>query len=117
MSHAIEAGEVEVNSTSVGSWISREELMAKAMEIWSPEDIEEALGADDVLPDGIRLTDLHVRLPRHHVAMLQHFAERDQTTVSGALARELDGIASAHADHLSRAIAGFADTLAWPDAF
>lgn len=46
--------------------------------------------------------------------MLEHFAERDHTTVSGALARELDGIASAYAGELSWAVAGFADALAWP---
>ena len=37
-------------------------------------------------------------------------------TVSGVLARELDDVASAHAEELSWAIAGFADALAWPDA-
>ena len=118
MSRAIAAGEVEVASTSVGKWIWRAELMAKAMELWAPEVIEEALGADaaSVLPEAVRLIDLHVRLPRHHVAMLEHFAERDRTTVSGALARELDDVASVHADELSWAIAGFADALAWPDA-
>jgi len=118
MSRAIQAGEVEVNTTPVGSWIWREELMAKALELWPAEVIEDALGADAgaVLPDGIRLTDLHVRIPRHQVAMLQHFAERDRTTVSDALARELDGIASAHADELAWAVTGFADALAWPDA-
>lgn len=118
MSRAIAAGEVEVTSTSVGKWIWREELMAKALELWAPEVIEEALGADaqGVLPEAMRLIDLHVRLPRYHVAMLEHFAERDHTTVSGVLARELDGVASAHADELSWSIAGFADALAWPDA-
>jgi hypothetical protein len=87
----------------VGKWIWREELMAKALEIWAPEVIEEALGADaqGVLPEAVRLINLHVRLPRHHVAMLEHFAERDHTTVSGVLGRELDGVASAHADELS----------------
>jgi hypothetical protein len=118
MSQAMAQGEIEVTSTALGSWIWREELMAKALEIWSHEAIEEALGpeADSVLPDSVRLTDLHVRLPRHHVAMLQHFAERDHTTVSAALARELDGVASAHAEELAWAVAGFADALAWPDA-
>lgn len=43
-------------------------------------------------------------------------ARRDRSTVSAVLARELDGIASAHAEELSWAVAGFADALAWPDA-
>lgn len=118
MSRAIAAGEVEVTATAVGKWLWREELMAKALELWAMETIEEALGADaeGVLPEAVRLTELHVRLPQHQVAMLAHFAEREQTTVSGVLARELDGVASAHSDELSWAVAGFADALAWPDA-
>jgi len=118
MSQAIAAGEVEVMATSLGKWLWREELMAKALELWSPEVIEEALGveAEGVLPEAVRLIDLHVRLPRHQVAMLEHFAERDRTTVSGVLTRELDGVASAHAEELRWAVAGFADALAWPDA-
>ncbi|HEX8255633.1 MAG TPA: hypothetical protein VF846_21010 [Thermoanaerobaculia bacterium] len=118
MSQAIAAGEVEVTSTSLGTWLWREELMAKALELWSAEVIEEALGADadGVLPEAVRLIELRVRLPRYQVAMLRHFAERDQTSVSGALARELDGVASANGDELSWAVAGFADALVWPDA-
>jgi len=118
MSRAIAVGEVEVNVTSVGKWLWREELMAKALELWSLETIEEALGADAdwALPEAVRLIDLHVRLPRHQVAMLAHFAEREQTSVSSVLARELDGVASAHAEELSWAVAGFAEALAWPDA-
>jgi hypothetical protein len=117
MSGAIRAGEVEVASTAAGKWIWRGELMAKAVELWVPEVIEEALGGDAaaVLPEGVRLVDLHLRLPRHQVAMLEYFAERERTTVSGVLARELDDVASAHADELSWAITGFADALAWPD--
>ncbi|MCU1348859.1 MAG: hypothetical protein JWO56_1889 [Acidobacteria bacterium] len=92
--------------------------MAKGLELWALEVIEEALGAEaaGVLPYALRLTDLDVRLPRHHIAMLRHFAAREQTTVSGALARALDAVASAHAHELSWRIAGFADALAWPDA-
>jgi hypothetical protein len=69
-----------------------------------------------VLPEAVRLIDLHVRLPRHQVAMLEHFAERDRTSVSDVLARELDAVGSVHAEELSWAVTGFADALAWPDA-
>jgi hypothetical protein len=118
MSQAIATGEVEVTSTSIGTWLWREELMAKALELWAPEMIEEALGVDAgrVLPEAVRLINVNVRLPRHQVAMLAHLAERERTSVSSVLARELDGVASAHADELSAVVAGFADALAWPDA-
>lgn len=111
-------GEIEITKTDFGKWIWHEELMAKALELWSPQAIEEALGsdADHALPSTIRLTNLQVRLPRHHVAMLEHFAERAHTTVSHVLARELDGIASVHSEELSWTIPGFSGALEWPDA-
>jgi hypothetical protein len=48
--------------------------------------------------------------------MLEYRAEQWETTVSGVLARELDGVASAHAEELSAVIPGFATAMAWPDA-
>src|SRR5258708_7553846 len=116
MSEAIRSGEIEVERTCVDTWIWREELMAKALEVWPLETIVAALGAEagDALPDSLRLTDLHVRLPRYHVAMLEHLAERRRTTVSDLLTRELDGIASDYAEELSAAIPGFDAAMQWP---
>jgi hypothetical protein len=96
ISEAIEAGEVELWTTPVGKWFPRVEMMAKALEIWPMHVIEEALGddADGVLPQAIRSAELRVRLPRHHIDMLEYRAVQQDTTVSGVLARELDGIAS-----------------------
>lgn len=118
MSRAIAAGEVEVSSSPVGKWIWREELIANALELWSMETIEEALGADadGVLPEAVRLVDVHVRLPRYQVAMLEYLAERDRTSVNGVLARGLVAMASVDTDELSRAVHAFAEALAWPDA-
>jgi hypothetical protein len=115
---ATAADEIEITATSFGKWIRREELMAKALELWSPEAIAETVipDADHAIPSTVRLTNLHVRIPRHHVAMLELFAERDHTTVSHVLIRELDGIASANSEELSWTIPGFADALEWPDA-
>jgi hypothetical protein len=118
MSEAIEAGEVELWSTPVGKWFPRVEMMAKALEVWPLHVIEEALGddADGVLPQAIRCSELRVRLPRHHIDMLEYRAEQQETTVSGVLARELDGIASAHIEELSAVLPGFAEAMAWPSA-
>jgi hypothetical protein len=116
MSEAIEAGEVELWMTPVGKWFPRAEMMAKALEIWPVHVIEEALGedAESVLPRAIRCAELRVRLPRHHIDMLEYRAEQRETTVSGVLERELDGIASAHIEELSAALPGFAEAMAWP---
>jgi hypothetical protein len=116
MSEAIEAGEVELWTTPVGKWFPRAEMMAKSLEVWPLHVIEEALGAeaDGVLPQAIRTAELRVRLPRHHIDMLEYREDQQETTVSGVLARELDGIASAHIEELSSALPGFADAMAWP---
>jgi hypothetical protein len=118
MTAAIASGEVELMTTPLGKWFWREELMSKALETWPLDLIEEALGpdADPILPHALRTADLHVRLPRHHIALLEYKAEQQHTTLSHALARELDAIASAEAPGLTTAIPGFATALAWPDA-
>jgi len=117
MTAAIASGEVELMTTPLGKWFWREELMAKALETWPLDVIEEALGddADRVLPHALRTAELRVRLPRHHIAMLEYRAEQDHTTISGVLTKELDGIASTRAEELSAAIPGFAAAFTWPD--
>jgi hypothetical protein len=72
--------------------------------------------ADGILPQAIRSAELRVRLPRHHIDMLEYRADQQETTVSGVLERELDGIASAHIQELSAALPGFAEAMAWPAA-
>jgi hypothetical protein len=46
--------------------------------------------------------------------MLEYRAEQQETTVSGVLQRELDGIASAHIEELPAALPGLAEAMAWP---
>jgi hypothetical protein len=116
MSEAIAGGEVELWATPLGKWFPRAEMMAKAIEIWPLHVIEEALGdeAEGILPQVIRTAELRVWLPRHHIDMLEYRAVQQETTVSGVLERELDGIASAHVEELSAALPGFAEAMAWP---
>src|SRR3954447_588347 len=82
MSEAIENGEVELWTTPVGKWFSRVEMMAKALEIWPMHVIEEARSCASGC--------------RGITSILEYRADQQETTVSGALAPELDGIASAH---------------------
>lgn len=92
MGEAVEAGEIETIATWSGIAIAREEVVAIAVDLWSLETIEDALGPDAsrVLPEAIRTCQLPARLPHYQVAMLEHFAEQRQTSVSDVLARELD---------------------------
>jgi hypothetical protein len=117
MTAAIASGEVDLLTETDTQWIAREELMAKALETWPPEVIEQALGADaaSILPEGRRLDDLHTPLPRYQIAMLRYFAHLHQTTVGDILARELEDVASANAEELAAALPGFAEALDWPD--
>ncbi|MDP9191458.1 MAG: hypothetical protein M3P06_07130 [Acidobacteriota bacterium] len=118
MTNAIAAGEIELMTTALGKWVWREELMAKAVELWPREVIEEALGADAdaVLPHAVRLALLRARIPRYQLAMLEYFAEQHRTTVSDVLTRELEGVASDHAEELAAVVPGFGAALAWPNA-
>ncbi|HXA16121.1 MAG TPA: hypothetical protein VN380_03975 [Thermoanaerobaculia bacterium] len=113
---AVSTPTVELWTTPLGKWFPRAEMMAKALEIWPMHVIKEALGddAEGILPQAIRNSELRVRLPRHHIDMLHYRTDQQETTVSGVLERELDGIASAHVEELSAALPGFAEAMAWP---
>jgi hypothetical protein len=116
MTDALAAGEIELSSTPLGKWFPREELMTKALELWPLDVIEDALGPDapHILPEALRTAELRVRLPRHHIAMLEYRAGQHRTTVSGILTHDLDDVASANADEYAAAIPGFAAAMAWP---
>jgi hypothetical protein len=113
---AIAAGEIETNVTPLATWVWRKELMAKAVEQWPLDAIEEALGADAerIIPAALRSCELRARVPRYQVAMLAHIAQQESITISAVLTRELEDIACARADELAEAIPGFGVALAWP---
>ncbi len=46
--------------------------------------------------------------------MLEYRVDQQETTVSGVLELELDGIASAHIEEPSAALPGFAEAMGWP---
>ena len=116
MRATVARGEIRVMKTKLGVWVWRDELVAKALELWPLDVIEDALGEDAarVIPEAVRTSELRARVPRYQVAMLEYIAEQDSTTVSAVLTRELDDVASANAEELSAAIPGFRAAFEWP---
>lgn len=114
----IEVGEIEVVETDNGTAIPWGELVSFAMDFWSQEIVEEALGKDlaGVIPELLRLADLEVRIPRMQVVALERLAAIDDESVSAVLARELRDLVSVHAEWLSEEVPGFAEALHWPGA-
>jgi hypothetical protein len=110
----IDDGAIVAVSTGVGLRIPKEELIAAAMRRWEQGVIEAALGDDAaiVLPEAIRLVLLRVRVPRYQRDMLVALAQRHGTSVDEVLTRELEDVASAHAEELAAAV--LTASLAWP---
>jgi hypothetical protein len=112
----IDAGELEPIDTNAVPVLPWPELASFATDFWSQEAVEQALGEKviDILPELVRLTDLHVRLPRFEVTSIERLSARDGLTVDTVLTRELRDLASAHSDWLTDEVPGFAEALAWP---
>jgi hypothetical protein len=113
----LETGAIVAVSTRLGRRVAREEMIAAAFRTWEQTVIEEALGdeAAALLPEAIRLVELRARLPRYQRDMLRYLAEKDGTSVDEVLTRELEDVASAHAEELAAAVAGFELALTWPE--
>jgi len=113
----MESGELEGVETDDGLVLPWAELVSFAMEFWSQEVVEEALGAElaDAIPELLRLTELEVRIPRMEVVALERLAAFDGKTVSAVLARELRDLVSVHSAWLSREVPGFALAFVWPE--
>lgn len=116
MARAIADGEIRIDTTDGAQWITREELIAKAMELWPLDVIEPALGddADLALPDSLRLAELNLRLPVDLIEKLEEQARLEGTSVGAIISRRIKAIAELHYDELARTIPGFAEAMAWP---
>ena len=97
--------------------MTREELVAVAMQKWEQSVIEAALGKDApaVLPEAIRLVELRARVPRYQRDVLRELARREGTSVDAVLTRELEDVVSAHAEELVGVVPELVVALAWPD--
>lgn len=113
----VEAGELEGIDTDEGLVLPWAEVVSFAMDFWSQEVVEEALGDDlaRVIPELVRLARLEVRVPRFEIVALERVAGREGKSVDAVLARELLDLASVHAPWLSGEVPGFAEALQWPE--
>jgi len=111
----IEDGAIVAVSTALGMRLSKEELIALAMEKWDQSVIEAALGEDaaTVMPQAIWLVELRARVPRYQRDVLPELARRDGTSVDAVLRRELEDVASANAEELAAVLPELASALAW----
>jgi transposase-like protein len=93
--------------------MTREELVAVAMQKWEQSVIEAALGKDAaaVLPEAIRLVELRARVPRYQKEMLRYLARQEGTSIGAVLSRELEDMASARAEELAAAVPSVAIAL------
>jgi len=109
-------GVIVAVSTPMGTKVTKEEMIATAMRLWDQSVIEEALGDDaaTLIPEAIRLVELRARVPRYQRDVLRELARRDGTSIDAVLTRELEDVASAHAEELAGALPDLAATLAWP---
>ncbi|HEV7487336.1 MAG TPA: hypothetical protein VGQ65_16815 [Thermoanaerobaculia bacterium] len=109
-------GAIVAVSTRVGTRVTKEEMIATAMRLWDQSVIEEALGDDAprLIPEAIRLVELRARVPRYQRDVLRELARRDGTSIDTVLTRELEDVASAHAEELTGALPDLAAALAWP---
>lgn len=114
----LHSGELEGGASGGEVVVPWTELVSLAMELWSQEIVEEALGADvaGTLPDLLRLSRLDVHIPRMQIIALERVAALESKTVSTILARELRDLVSVHSKWLSQKVPGFAEAFAWPEA-
>lgn len=113
---AIAQGDLAVQLAGTIPRIPWEEVALAAAERWPQDAIEDALGAEAtaVVPELVRLTDLHVRVPRFGVLVLGRIAQREGTTVSQVVARQLLDLAAGESDGLERSIVGLSAAMRWP---
>jgi hypothetical protein len=113
----IEDGAIVAVWTALGERMTREELVAVAMQKWEQSVIEAALGKDapSVLPEAIRLVELRARVPRYQRDVLRALARREGTSVDAVLTRELEDVACVYRDELVVEMPELADVLSWPE--
>lgn len=113
---AISRGDLALEGAGEIPRVAWEELALAAVERWPQEVIEDALGDDlaSVVPELVRLTELRVRVPRYGVIVLGRLAQREGTTISDIVARQLLDLAVDECDALGQSVTGLDAAVRWP---
>ena len=113
----VEVGELEGVETANEVVLPWTEVVSFAMDFWSQEAIEKALGDDlaTVIPELVRLARLEVLVPRFEIVALERVAGREGKSVDAVLARELLDFVSVQSPGIGAEVAGFAEALQWPE--
>lgn len=113
---AVERGDLEIAREGGLPRVAWSELSLAAVERWPQELIEASLGKEvsDVIPELVRLTDLHVRVPRYGVVVAGRIALRDGTSIDQVVSRQLLDLAVNESDQHERSVAGLGSAIRWP---
>ena len=113
---AVERGDLEITREHEMPRIPWSELTLAAVERWPQELIEASLGQDlsSVMPELVRLAELHVRVPRYGIVVAGRIALREGTSIDHVVSRQLLDLAVGEADQHERSVAGLGAAIRWP---
>src|SRR5258706_3638468 len=115
---AIEQGELDGELIRNGFRIRWPQLAALALDVWSLEEVERALGEDaaQVIPPLVRNAALAARVPRYQLLMLETLARRRGCSADAVVADSLLTLAEECAEALESEIPGIIEAIHFPEA-
>jgi hypothetical protein len=114
---AVRDGDVEAIATPSGKMIDLPELELQALQLWSLNMIEDALGPDAefVMPPAVRTQSYTIRLPRYQIAPLKVLAEDCHESVDTMVIRMFEELVDLNKERLSPLVPGLAEASRWPE--
>lgn len=113
----IESGEWEAKPDGTGGYrLTFAQLAYAAFDVWTLDEIYEAMGESEAFPSLLKPTALTLRLPEYQVLAINHLAHRASLDVNEFMWRALlDLICSGPVEDIERAVPGFKVALHFPD--
>jgi len=114
---AIRNGDIEPIDTCSGKMIALREVAIQALDLWSLNTVEDALGPDAklIMPPALRTRKFTLRLPLYQIGALKVLAEDGRESVDTFLMRMFEELTDLNKERLSRLIPGLAEAIGWPE--